>query len=468
MWTLLLLPLAQASGHAVAPAPQLSVHGGFTPLVRLQGDDACTRCKGWLLPGAPVDRADLPLRVDSDLPELFRGEGVLYATTTMLPPFAAKDGKAVPTALRAQRNNGWLGMDASCEVFLYHFLRDDPAARRPVRIVVYAKNHGLGTLRLAPSIAVATDGGFAAPDGPEVALGAAALAGRYERGREPVELAPNAAQAVAWTPRLGMDAAGADATTSTFVNALLRLDAADRDGAKPLYDVHVVAVDAGVPLEALDAACQRLLGQGSRSQETMDLSIPPPPCHVRRVAGVSRNFLWRGGATIDASALPDEGLSFLMGAPAVQTNACPQARQTRGMLLHPGYVHPETIGNYLVEHELEFVFANPGDKAVALDLRFGKDDADIGLAWQIAAGSAPAEPAALRASPVRSGWAGKTCKDDLPDDTRSLLPGAVAGGADAAGILLLAPGERRTVSLRLVPLPSSSMPWTLKVARAGG
>lgn len=428
----------------------------FTPLVRLQGDDACTRCRGWLLPGAAADRADLPLRVDSDLPELFRGEGVLYATTTMLPPFPAKDGKTVPAALRAQRNNGWLWMDASCELFLYHFLRDDPQLRQPVRLAVLAKNRGHAAVRLAPSLALATDGGFAAVDGPEVALGAAALAGRYSTQLQPRVLAPNASEVVAWTPRLGMPAAGDDATTSDFVNALVRLDAGAEDGSKPLYELHVVAVDASVPLDGLADACRRLLGQGARSQETMDLAVPPPACHVRRVAGVSRNFVWRGGATLDAAALPEGGLPFLMGAPAVQTTGCPRARQTRGMLLHPGYVHPETIGNYLVEHEIEFVLANTGAEPVAVDVRFGKDDADIGLAWQsLSAAAAPAS-ADVRAAPVHTGWAGKTCKDDLPDDTRSLLEAP----------LRLAPGERRTLSLRLVPLPSSSMPWTLKLARA--
>lgn len=458
MLTICSLLLLQAASHAGA---------GCTPLVRLAGDDACTRCSGWLLPGKAEDRVDLPLRVDSDLPELFRGEGVLYATTTMLAPFAAKDGKTVSAALRAQRNNGWLGMDASCEVFLYHFLRDNPDARKPVRIVVLAKNRAPSVLRLRPALAVATEGGFAAPDGPEAALGAASLSGSRTRQVEPAELQPNESAVVAWTPRLGMDEVAPDATTSTFVNAMLQLDARAQDGTRPLYDLHVVAVAASVPLDELNAACNRLLGEGARSEETMDLSIPPPDCHVRRVAGVSRNFVWRGGATIDASALPADGLAFLMGAPAVQTKGCPEARQTRGMLLHPGYVHPETIGNYMVEHEIELVLANPAATPAAIDVRFGKDDADIGLAWQTVVGDAAARPDALRARQVRTGWAGKNCKDDLADDTRSLL--AEGGLAPAkAGTLVLAPGERRTVSLRLLPLPSSSMPWKLKVVRGGG
>ena len=52
----------------------------FTPLVPLQGKDTCSRCAGWLLPGTIIERSDVPLRIDSDLPELFRGEGVFSPT----------------------------------------------------------------------------------------------------------------------------------------------------------------------------------------------------------------------------------------------------------------------------------------------------------------------------------------------------------------------------------------------------
>ena len=439
----------------VATAQVSLAEGPWTPLVPLRGSDECTRCAGFLLPGELAPRVDWPLRIDSDLPELFRGLGVLYATTSVLPPFDMQDGRAVPESMRTQISTGFAGVDSAFEVFLYHFVRDPEDARAPVRIVVYAKNLMDEDVLVEPRQAMATDGPFAELDGPEVELGRALLRGSWSRPLESVRLGARQGRAIGWSPRLQSKESGADATTSGFVNGLVRADVAAASGGAARVEVHVVAVAGATPLDELSEACESLLGRGARSEEAMDLSIPPPKCHVRRVGGVSRNMAWRGGARIDATRIGAEGLSFLMAAPAVQTLDCPAARQTAPMLLHPPYVHPETIGNYLIEHEVELRLANPGDAPLSLDLRFGKHDADIGLAWQVLVGDEAPSREALRAAEVQAGWAGKWKKDDLPDDTRSFLARAI----------VVPPAGEKVLALRFVPLPSASMPFMLKLAR---
>lgn len=429
--------------------------GPWTPLVALRGSDECSRCAGHLLPGELLPRLDWPLRIDSDLPELFRGVGVLYATTSVLPPFDMQDGRPVPEAMRKQVSAGFAGIDGAFEVFLYHFVRDPEDARQPVRIVVHARNLLDEDVLVEPRQSMATDGPFAEIDGPEVQLGRALLCGAWTRPIESVRLAARQGRAIGWTPVLQAAEPGADATASGFVNGLVRAELAAASGGAARVEVHVVAVPGSTPIGELSAACEALLARGARSQETMDLSIPPPKCHVRRVSGVSRNVAWRGGARIDATRLGADGLSFLMAAPEVQTRECREARQTAPMLLHPPYVHPETIGNYLVEHEVELRLANPGTTPLSLDLRFGKHDADIGLAWQVLVGDELPSRAALRAAEVQAGWAGKWKKDDLPDDTRSFL----------AQRIVVPPAGEKVVALRFVPLPSASMPFALKLVR---
>jgi len=418
----------------------------FTPLVPLQANDTCSRCNGWLLPGTISERTDVPLRVDSDLPELFRGEGVLYATTAQLPPFAMKDGRPVPAEMRTQRSYGFDGLTHSFDVFLYHFVREPEDAPRPKRIVVYTRNRGAAAVRVTPLQMITAQGEFSAEDGPEAALGRAWLEDAWQPAQAAFELAPREGRATAWTM-----------ATSAFVNGMVRVQVSPLESAVTTtsLDAWVVAVDAATPEAQLTAACERLLSTGAQSQETMDLAIAPPTCHVRRVSGVSRNFVWRGGARLDVNRLPADGWSFLMAAPAVQVRDCPEARQTHGMLLHPPYVHPETVGNYLVNYEITLELVNTSSAPVELDLRFGKQDADIGLAWQVLS----------RDAQVHTAWAGKSKTHDLPDNTRSLLVEPAAATSAQEGRLRLEPKEERTVVLRLTPLPSSSLPFALKVVR---
>jgi hypothetical protein len=123
------------------------------------------------------------------------------------------------------------------------------------------------------------------------------------------------------------------------------------------------------------------------------------------------------------------------------------------MLLHPPYVHPETVGNYLVNYEITLELVNTSSAPVELDLRFGKQDADIGLAWQVLS----------QDTKVYTAWAGKSKTHDLADNTHSLLVDPAGSTTAQVGKLRLEPKLERTVVLRLAPLPSSSLPFALGI-----
>lgn len=465
-----LLTLAAASFGQTSPIP---IRPATEP-------SPCTRCAGWILPGRLEPIAERPYRIDSDLPEMFTSLGVLYSTRATLPPFRAKSGQPVPESQRQQRNLGFRTIDAGFEVFLYHlsYAGEGPRDRR---LTVYVTNRGPTPVTLRPSQIIEARGKMATFDGPESRLALRTLQEQWDHPLPEVQIPPAAGRVIAWTPRISDKQApsgDADRFTEDFVTGIVRAQVSSPAAAD--LEVAVIAVAGDTPIDGLTEASKALLEVGANSAETMDLSIPPPECHVRRVGGVSRNFLWRSDDTlIDVSTLPiapltlkdakgvahagPPGIGLLMTAPRVQTVDCPEARQTGDMLLHPGYVHPETIGNYQVEYLVNLTLSNPTDSPKAIDLRFGKHDADIGLAWQIAIGAKHASPDELKALPAHVQWAGAWRKDDLPDNTRSLLaPLSHADDRTARpGSLTLQPKSQVRVSLRFVPVGTSSMPFML-------
>ena len=451
-----------------------------TPLTPLSGADPCTRCAGYLLPGRAEPNPDAVYRIDSDLPEMLMSTGVLYSTAPVLPEFLTKGGEPVIESQRRQRNLGFTTIDDRFEVFVYH-LNYEGQAPRSRRVLVHARNTGDSPVTIKPRQIMESRGVMAKADGPESRMSVRMLANRWDRVLDRVSISPGEGRVIAWSPRLSVLDAPADdpdVSPSDFFTGMVQgeFEHAAGETVKPSIEVAVVAIDAATPRDGFDRACVEAMGRGAQSgEEGMDLQIPPPACHVRRVGGVSWSFLWRSDEmVIDVSALPratkpfgPAGLSFLMAAPAVQTKDCPQARQTGDMLLHPGYVHADTVGNYQVEYLVTFTLVNPGSSGDAslVDLRFGKHDADIGLAWQFQIGKAPATREQLASRPLYVQWAGPWRKDDLADDTRSFFA-PVKGLAEEAAIespLALVPGERTTVTLRLMPVGTSSLPFHIHV-----
>jgi hypothetical protein len=452
----------------------------ITPLTPLSGTDPCTRCFGYLLPGRAEPNPDATYRIDSDLPEMLMSTGVLYSTAPVIPEFLTKAGEPVIESQRRQRNLGFTTIDDRFEVFVYH-LNYEGQAPRSRRVLVHARNMGDAPVTIKPRQIMESRGVMAKADGPESRMSVRMLADRWDRPMERVTIPPGEGRVIGWSPRLSVPDAPAedlDVSNSDFFTGMVQgeFEHDASTNGKPSLEVAVVAIDAAVPREGFDRACVETMARGAQSgEEGMDLQIPPPQCHVRRVGGVSRSFLWRSEEmVIDVTNLPKDskpfgpaGLSFLMAAPAVQTRDCPQARQTGDMLLHPGYVHPDTIGNYQVEYLVTLTLVNPATSgnAALVDLRFGKHDADVGLAWQFQMGKSPATREQLMSRPRFVQWAGPWRKDDLADDTRSFFA-PVKGLVEEPAIespVALVPGERTTVTLRFMPVGTSSLPFHIHV-----
>lgn len=423
-------------------------------------------------------------------------------------------------------------IDGDFEIFLYHMSNpaivgkgETSAEPRRRRVVVLAKNIGRGQVELRSKQIMEAGGTMAKADGPESRLAARVLADSSWTAMGTVVIGPGESRVIGRSPKLSGTAEQVaqgkpeDETTSDFFTGIVRGAYAGESSRfqesnvkKPL-ELSVVAIDASTPENQIERAAIEASARGARSGEgAMELNIEPPKCHLRRVVGVSPAVVWEGDrVVIDAATLsqfgaaaatekpadvkphaePDalrgegeaitkrsedrkrwpgdiRGVAFLMAAPKMQTLECPQARQTAPMLHYPGYVRDETIGNYHVEYLLTFTITNSGAAPKRVDLRFGKQDADVGLAWQVmlADGVAPqASAGELSQRPVNLQWAGGWRKGDLIDNTRSFFH-AVKGiepEPAVASPIEIAPGTCKTVMVRMMVVGTSSLPFFVYV-----
>lgn len=188
----------------------------------------------------------------------------------------------------------------------------------------------------------------------------------------------------------------------------------------------------------------------------MDLRIESPACHLRRVAGVYRTFRWKGAATVTAADLATTDVRFQMALPHAQAANCSDGVQTQQMLLSPPYVRPETIGNYMVQYLVHLTLDNTkGTEPQDFDLRFGKQDASIGLSWQVARGRLAADAPEWKTAPLRDGWAGPWSLNDLSDNTLPFVEEPVRVGA----------GQSQTVSVYFTIAGTSSLPFQIHVTK---
>jgi len=164
--------------------------------------------------------------------------------------------------------------------------------------------------------------------------------------------------------------------------------------------------------------------------------------------------MWRTDRlAFDVAALPEGGLRFPMAVPQVQAEGCPVAVQTTNLALHPGYVHPDSIGNYMMEYLITMTLINNEKTAHTFDLSFGKTDQKIGLVYQITAGPGAVPLEDMQLLPVQIAWAGKGSEGVTePHYETSLVED---------GPMVLQPGEANTVTARLMVLGTSSLPYDL-------
>jgi hypothetical protein len=374
--------------------------------------------------------------------------------------------------MRTQRpGSGFSTIDGDFEVFLYH-MTSPSGGKMPRRVAVLVENIGADPVSLVAEDIMETTGVMGKPGGPEIRL-----SNRYQRNQwtsryGTITVTPGTMELISLSPRFGDGKDGRwigtkrdrvpadDRSTSLFLNGQVMTRIISPD--KPSIHVHVVGMDAeeaapaGTDRDFWSKRAQSLLDRGAKSGETgMDLRIEPPTCHVRRVAGVYRTFRWEGAATVTAQDLGTTDVRFQMALPAAQAGPCPEGVQTQPMLLSPPYVRPETIGNYMVQYLVHLTVDNTaGTKTLPYDLRFGKQDASIGLSWQVLPGKRAADDPEWKTTPLQDGWAGAWSFGDLADNTLPFIkkPGAVA------------PGDKESVTLYFTVAGTSSLPFQIHVA----
>ncbi len=418
----------------------------------------CDKCRGYALPGRLTPHPEMKYSIWSDLPEVFCSTGVLYATTAELP--AAETG-ALPREMRLQTGDpDFRAIDDSFEVFLFHTIHHCKPASPARRIVIYVRNEGEGPVDLYPRQIISTEGRIGTEHQMESELGRRLVAGEWDTPIASARIEPGRGGIAAYSRRFGDSSNGPDSSSgqNCFGTARVRVVNPEASARPTRLHVFVMAIEAA-PLEETLARAEAALAQGAVSGDTVvDMTTPPSGCQVRRATGVFPSFVWRNHPlTLDAAALPPQGLSFLMANWEQGSRGCPETRQTAFLLRHPPYTRPDSIGNYHVDNRLRLRLVNrDAQRPSFVDLRFGKHDADIGLAWRIATEAGEISDEALDQRPVRTGWAGPK----QAALSRSFL-------AEDGGVIALAPCETREIALRLLVLGNSSLPYEIFVVPAG-
>lgn len=442
---------------AQAPAPACPEPPA--PPASLDHADQCTKCQFHYLPGKVDFTADTRWTIHSDMPEVMLTDGVLYTTRAVLPPFQTKAGVDVPEDFRTQKNNSFTSIDDDFEVFLFHISQPGDGTK-PRRVVVYVANRGDEAVIINPRQVIATDGTIGTIHEMESGLGRRVMEGKWDTPLSAQAIAPGKGAVVAYSKQFAAPKNSDDSSANVNCFGIVQGAVSTASGKPAKLEVSIVGIPAG-PANQATTAAEALLAQGAQSGEGyIDVLSDPQGCQLRRATGVFRSFAWRSDTvTLDAANLPKDGLAFQMAAGAIQTKDCPEGRQTGDLALYPRYVRPDTIGNYMTEYRATFKMVNTDkEKPRTFDIRFGKKDADVGLAWQVAVDpKAAASDAALKALPVRTAWAGPKQTADLEGDWRSFFE------QDKELTTTLAPCGETWVSLRFMVLGNSSLPFQVGV-----
>jgi hypothetical protein len=339
-------------------------------------------------------------------------------------------------------------------VFVFHITSPGDGST-PRRGAVYAKNNGASNVTITPKQILITDGTIGNVHQMESTLGERTLEETWDTPIAPVVIAPGQGNVIAYSKRFGDSTNTSDRSANVNCFGRVRAAVAAVSGT-PDVELYVVGI-AGAASSQNKTQTEAVLGQAAGEGETvLDLTTAPASCDLRRATGVFQNFVWRSDlVTMDADGL-GAGTSFQMALPEIQSTFCSTAQQTEPLMLHPGYVRPDTVGNYMTEYRLRFRLVNSSPTANrAFDITFGKTGADIGLAWQIASGTTLPSDATVDALQARTGWAGPN-QSGL---TRSFLE-------SDGGPVTLAPCTAREIAIRFVILGNSSLPFQISVVPA--
>lgn len=424
------------------------------PPTPLGSPAGCDHCLNFLLPGVLAPLGETRYYLESDLPEKLLSTGVLYATTPVLPADAAGNPAL---SMRTQiASGGFTTIDDDFDVFLWHTSSPGDGSQ-PRRIVVYVRNDGADPVELAPAQVMITDGSINVMG---ANLATRVLAEDWDHPVGPLVLAAGAGEVVAYSKRFSATSNNADqsANVNCFGRVRVAVDSAAGGANPPALTVFIVAIDAA-PLAQNKSRAEALLGTGATSGDPFDLNVPPSGCANRRAVGVMDAFVWRNQATtLDAAALSGDGVRYRMAISALNAQSCPAGRQTQDLVLRPGFVRPDSVGNYMKDYRVTLRLINTDPQVTrGLDLGFTQTGAMVGLAWRVLVGPTPPSDAEVDAQPVRTGWAGASAS--LLE--RSLLE-------SDGGALLLAPCTEQYVTLHFLVLGNSSLPFDIHVAPLAG
>ncbi len=402
-------------------------------------------CFGFDLPGAPEPHPEARWALHSDLPELFSSYGVLYSSRAVLPE---DSGDTVPLNLRTQTNNGFTTIDDDFDVFLFH-ITIGAGLPSATRIVIHVRNNGSNPEIIRPSQVIRTTGTIGNEHEMESTLGRRWVEGDYDLRPAEYTIPAGGEAVIAWSDVFGPPG------RNCF--GMVHGDVVDPDSETDL-EVSVVAIP-GVSQGQILSETSSWLEVAATSADSVPITTPPGASELRRAVGMFPNFQWRSETpTIDAVSLPPTGTAFQMALSEIQAASCIDGRQTVDMALHPGYAHGDTIGNYMVDYRVSFHLVNSSrTEPKAFDLTFGRTDADIGLAWRVAANSSPVGDEDVDMQPVTTEWAGPNQSDVILFD--SLLE-------PVGGSITLPPCGERYVALRFIVLGNSSLPFQINVEPA--
>jgi hypothetical protein len=422
------------------------------PLVNASG--ACSRCGGRLLAGAIEPSPASRYYIHSDLPEVLRTTGVLYTTAPVIPESPTGP---IPLNLRTQVNNGFTTLDDDFEFFLFHI--SSPGDGSQVRrMTIYVRNDGTGPVTIFPRQIMITDGVIGDVHEMESNLGRRVLDEDWDTPIASVTLQPGEGNVIAYSKQFPGFPNGPDRSANVNCFARIHASVTNADGVNHPTNLtaYVVAINAA-NISQNRSRAEALLTTGAESGDSVSLLVPPGGCALSRACGVVETFVWRSEVVdIDIASLPAGGYQFQMGLPRVQTGPCPSLRQTRDMVLHPGYAPPDTVGNYMTDYRVHFRLVNRDPSAPrAFDVRFGKTDADVGLAWKAAVSRDGLSDGELDAIPAQTGWAGPR----QATLSRSFLP-------ERGTQTTIMPCDSKRFDLRFIVLGNASLPFNLSVEPA--